>query len=100
MSRNLYILAGTLVLFSLVSYAIAFTGIAHEPGSPADASLWQMIGIVLLVIALISALFGILQTMFEQAERRSERLRQQQRAQHGSERRPDGLPGPGRPRRP
>lgn len=84
MSRNLYILAATLALFALVSYAIGFSGIAHEPGSPADASLWQMIGIVLLVISLISALFGVLQTMFEQAERRSQRLRQQQRTQrHG-----------------
>lgn len=80
MSRNLYILAATLAFFALVSYAIGFSGIAHEPGSPADASLWQMIGIVLLVISLISALFGVLQTMFEQAERRSERLRRQQRA--------------------
>ena len=79
MSRNLYILAGTVALFALLSYAIAFTGIAHEPGSPADANLWQTIGIFLLVIALVSALFGVLQTMFEQAERRSERMRQQER---------------------
>ena len=75
LSRNLYILAGTLGFFALVSYAIGFSGIAHEPGSPADGSLWQMIGIVLLVLALLVALFGIFQTMFEQAERRTARQR-------------------------
>ena len=79
MSRNLYILAATMAFFSVVSYVVGFSGIAHEPGSPADASLWQMIGIVLLVLALIVALLGVLQSMFEQAERRSERLRQQER---------------------
>lgn len=86
MSRNLYILAGTLALFALVSYAIAFTGIAHEPGSPADANLWRTIGIFLLVLALLSALFGVLQTMFEQAERRTERMRQKQRNERRGER--------------
>ena len=75
MGRNLYILAGTLLFFAGVSYLIAFTGIAHEPGSPADGSLWQMIGIILLAVALIVALLGTLQTMFEQAARRTKRKR-------------------------
>ena len=74
LSRNLYILAG-----ALVSYAVVFSGIAHEPGSPADSSLWQMIGIVLLVLGMLVALFGIFQTMFEQAESRSARQREQER---------------------
>ena len=73
LGRNLYILAGTLIFFSAVSYLIGFTGIAHEPGSPADANLWGMIGIVLLLLALVVALLGTLQTMFEQAERRTRR---------------------------
>ncbi len=75
LSRNLYILAGTLGFFAAVCYIIALTGIAHEPGSPADSSLWQMIGIVLLVLGMLVALFGIFQTMFEQAEARSARQR-------------------------
>ncbi len=79
MSRNLYILAATMAFFSVVSYVVGFSGIAREPGSPADQSLWHMIGIVLLLLALIVALFGVLQSMFEQAERRSERMRQQER---------------------
>ena len=71
MSRNLYILAGTLTLFAAISYTIALTGLAHEPGSPSDAPLWRTIGIILLVIALAVALLGVLQHMFEQAERRT-----------------------------
>ena len=71
LSRNLYILAGTLVLFAALSYVVAATGLAHEPGAPSDASLWRTIGIVLLLIGLVVALLGVLQSMFEQAERRT-----------------------------
>ncbi len=81
MSRNLYILAGTLAFFAVISYIVALTGIAHEPGSPADANLWRTVGIFLLVISIFAALFGVLQTMFEQAERRTDRQRQQERSQ-------------------
>lgn len=71
LSRNLYILAGTLLFFSLLSYAVAFTGLAHEPGAPADATLWRTIGIFMLLLALFVALLGVLQSMFEQADRRT-----------------------------
>ena len=71
LSRNLYILAGTLCFFALMSYILAFTGLAHEPGSPADDSLWRTIAIILLLIALVIALMAVLQTMFEQADRRT-----------------------------
>ena len=71
LSRNLYILAGTLSFFSALSYVVAFTGLAHEPGAPADATLWRMIGITLLLIALVVLLLGVLQSMFEQADRRT-----------------------------
>ena len=73
LSRNLYILAGTLGFFALVAYLIGFSGIAHEPGSPQDSSLWQMIGIILLLLGLLVTLFGVFQSMFEQAERRASR---------------------------
>lgn len=88
LSRNLYILAGTLGFFALVSYIIGFSGIAHEPGAPQDSSLWQMIGIILLLLGLLVTLFGIFQSMFEQAERRTARQRQRER---------DGQNGPRRP---
>lgn len=71
LSRNLYILAGTLCFFALLSYLLAVTGLAHERGAPADDSLWRTIGIVLLLLALVVALMGVLQSMFEQADRRT-----------------------------
>ena len=71
LSRNLFILAGTLLFFATLSYVVAFTGLAHEPGAPADASLWRTIGIVMLLLALVTALLGVLQSMFEQADRRT-----------------------------
>jgi ABC-type uncharacterized transport system permease subunit len=71
LSRNLYILGGTLLAFAIVSYAMAATGFAHEPGAPSDASLWRTIGIVLLLLALFAGLMGVLQSMFEQADRRT-----------------------------
>jgi hypothetical protein len=37
-----------------------------------NGSVWKTIGLVLLLASLISALAGILTTMFEQVERRSE----------------------------
>jgi hypothetical protein len=71
LSRNLYILAGTLLFFSLVAYAMALTGFAHEPGTPSDDSLWRTIGIILLLLSLATALLGVLQHMFEQADHRT-----------------------------
>jgi hypothetical protein len=80
MGRNLYILAASLTLFALLSCGIAYTNIAQQPGSPGDIALWRTMGLVLFVIALISALAGILSTLFEQAERRAEEQRRSQRA--------------------
>ena len=79
MGRNLYILAGSLVLFALVSCGVAYTNIAQQPGSPGDASLWRTMGLVLFVIGLIVALAGILSSLFEQAERRAEDARRRRR---------------------
>ena len=71
LSRNLYILAGTLCFFALLSYVLAVTGFAHETGAPADDSLWRTIGIILLLLALVIGLLAVLQSMFEQADRRT-----------------------------
>lgn len=71
LSRNLYILAATLIFFSLVSYAVGITGITHEVGAPPDGSLWRTIGIVLMLLGLVTALFGVLQSMFEGVENRT-----------------------------
>jgi len=77
--RNLFILAGTLLLFSLISCGLAYTNIAREPGSPGDVSLWRTMGLILLVISLIVALSGVLSSLFEQAERRAEDQRRNRR---------------------
>jgi hypothetical protein len=79
MGRNLYILAATLLVLALVSCGVAYTNIAHEPGSPGDVSLWRTTGLALFVVALVIALAGILSSLFEQAERRVEEERRQRR---------------------
>lgn len=81
MGRNLYILAATLLLFALVSCAVAYTNVAQQPGSPGDASLWRTMGLVLFILSLVIALAGILSSLFEQAERRAEEARRARRKQ-------------------
>jgi hypothetical protein len=80
MGRNLYILAASLTLFALISCGIAYTNIAQQPGSPGDVSLWRTMGLVLFVVALVVALAGVLSSLFEQAERRSEDPRRRRRS--------------------
>lgn len=80
MGRNLYILAASLTLFAMISCGVAYTNIAQQPGSPGDVSLWRTMGLVLFVIALMVALAGILSSLFEQAERRSEEARRRGRS--------------------
>ncbi len=79
MGRNLFILAGTLILFALISFGISFTNIAQQPGSPGDVSLWRTMGLGLCVVGLLVALAGIFSALFEQAERRDEEARQAKR---------------------
>lgn len=79
MGRNLYILSATLFLFALVSCGLAYTNVAHQPGSPGDVSLWRTMGLVFFLLSLVIALAGILSTLFEQAERRDEEARRERR---------------------
>jgi len=72
MGRNLYILAATLCVLALVSGVVSFTNIAQQPGSPGDQALWRTMGLGLLVLSLLVTLAGILASLFEQAERRAE----------------------------
>jgi hypothetical protein len=79
-SRNLYLVAASLLLFSVVSCGISFMPNPLQPGLPVNGSQWKMTGLVLLLISLLSALAGILTAMFEQVERRSEeRMRRELR---------------------
>ena len=79
MGRSLYILAAAFAGFALISCAVSYTIIAQQPGSPGDAALWRTMGLVFFVIALVIALVGVLSTLFEQAERRSEEAAAQRR---------------------
>jgi hypothetical protein len=72
MSRNLYILAGSLLLFSLISCGISLIPSGSQPGLPGNGSLWKTTGLFLFVGALVSAFAGVMTAMFEQVERRSE----------------------------
>lgn len=69
MGRNLLVLAATLGFFSVVSFAMALVARSHT-ALPGDASLWQMVGLVLMIVALFSAVVGMLATMFGQVKRR------------------------------
>jgi hypothetical protein len=72
MSRNLYLMAASLLVLSLVSCGLSLAPNALQPGLPANGSIWRMVGLILLLVSLLCALGGILTTMFEQVERRSE----------------------------
>jgi fatty acid desaturase len=75
MSRNFYILAGTLGLFALISTAMALVPSSFQPGLPANASLWRTVALLLLLAGLASALVGVMSHLFEQVDRRSEEAR-------------------------
>ena len=84
MGRNLYILAGTLLLFALVCLGVSFTNLAQQPGSPGDQALWRTMSLAFLVLGMVIALAGTLSSLFEQAERRAEDDRQTRRRRRGS----------------
>ena len=76
MSRNFYILAGSLGLFAILSAGMSLVPSSFQPGLPANGSLWRMIALVLLLGALASALIGVMSQLFEQVDRRSEEARE------------------------
>jgi hypothetical protein len=79
MSRNLYILAASLLVFALVSCGMMFTSNAYQPGLPGNGSLWKTTGLVLALAGLIVALAGVFTAMFEQVDRRNEERRRRER---------------------
>jgi hypothetical protein len=84
MSRNFYILAGSLVLFALVAGAMSLTTSSLQPSLPANASLWRTGALFLLLGGLIAALIGVMTNLFEQVDRRSESTRQAARRKRRS----------------
>ncbi|MEO6912154.1 MAG: hypothetical protein ABI158_14660 [Edaphobacter sp.] len=79
MGRNLYILAGTLLIFAMIAFGISYTHIAQQPGSPGDSSLWRTMGLTLFFISMVVSLAAILSSLFEQAERHTDVERRQRR---------------------
>ena len=71
MARNLYILAGTLLLFALFSCGMTFVGSGFQQGLPGNGSLWKTTALFLTVGGLIVALLGMMTAMFEQVDRRA-----------------------------
>ena len=82
MGRNLYILAATIGVLALISFALSFTNVAQVPGSPGDVRLWRTTSIALVFVGLVIALCGVLSQLFEQAERRATEQRRQRRHRH------------------
>ena len=85
MGRNLYILAASLGVLAILSFALSFTNIAQVPGSPGDIRLWRTTSVFLIFVSLVVALAGVLSQLFEQAERRST---EERRAHRRNRRRP------------
>jgi hypothetical protein len=80
MSRNLYILGGTLLLFAAISFGMIFTTGSYQIGLPGNGSLWKTIALMLLLLSLVSFFAGVMTNMFEQVERRNaERERSQKK---------------------
>ena len=75
MSRNLYILAGTLAFFALFSGAMSLLPASLQPGLPTNGVLWRTGATLLLLVALISALIGMMSHLLEQVYRRGEEAR-------------------------
>jgi hypothetical protein len=82
MSRNLYILAATLLLFALISAGMTLVPSSFQPGLPANGSLWRTVAMLLLLFGLLSALIGVLSHLFEQLDRRSEQARRKSKGPH------------------
>ncbi len=72
MSRNFYILAGTLGFFAVLSMGMALVPSTFQPGLPANGSLWRTVALVMLLAGLAFALVGVMTNLFEQVDRRSE----------------------------
>jgi len=82
MSRNFYILAGSFLLFALISAGMTLVPSTFQPGLPANGSLWRTISLLFLLFGLAAALIGVMSNLFEQVDRRSEEARLAARRKH------------------
>lgn len=82
-ARNLYILAGVLLLFAAISFVMAMTSGRMQPALPANGTLWKTTALFLTVGGLLVALLGVMTAMFEQVDRRTEERRWRHRGGRG-----------------
>jgi membrane protein implicated in regulation of membrane protease activity len=83
-ARNLYILAGVLLLFAGLSFVMAMTSGRMQPALPANGTLWKTTALFLTVGGLVVALLGVMTAMFEQVDRRTEQRRMRQYGDRGT----------------
>jgi len=82
-ARNLYILAGVLLLFAALSFVMAMTSGRMQAALPANGTLWKTTALFLTVGGLLVALLGVMTAMFEQVDRRTEERRWRHRGGRG-----------------
>jgi hypothetical protein len=82
-ARNLYILAGALLLFAVISFVMSMTSGPLQPALPASGTLWKTTALFLTVGGLVVALLGIMTALFEQIDRRTEERRLNQSGRRG-----------------
>jgi hypothetical protein len=79
MSRNFYILAGTLLSFALTLAVLSLAPSSLQSRLPVSGSLGRTGALLLLLASLGAALIGVLSHLFEQVDRRSEEERRRKR---------------------
>lgn len=83
MARNLYILAGMLLLFAVVCFAMSLTSGRFQPALPANGTLWKTTALFMTLGGLVVALLGVMTSLFEQVDRRNEERRERRRGRSG-----------------
>lgn len=83
MARNLYILAGALLLFAVISFAMMFTAGRMQPALPANGTMWKTTALFLTLGGLLVALLGVMTNLFEQIDRRTEERRMRHQGGRG-----------------
>jgi hypothetical protein len=83
-ARNLYILAGTLLVFAGISFIMSATSGRMQPALPASGTLWKTTALFLTVGGLIVALLGTMTALMEQIDRRTEERQERRHRQPGS----------------
>jgi uncharacterized membrane protein len=80
MSRNLYILAGTILGLAIICFGMTFATGSYQMGLSGNGSLWKTIGLFLMLLSLLAVFAAVMMNMFEQVERRAqERARREKK---------------------